>query len=209
MSETKLREHISYFGKSIFDRGLTGGSSGNISVRIDDGFLVTPTNCCFGAIDPARISKLDPNGKHIGGDPPTKEQPMHFAVFEQRRDANAVVHLHSTYCVALSCMKHENVNHIIPPITPYFIMKLGKLAWVPYYPPGDPLLAEAVGKVAANHKAILLANHGPVVSGASLESAVYSMEEFEETAKLVYLLKSHEAQELNQEQVDELKQRYK
>ena len=130
---------------------------------------------------------------------------MHLAIFQQRSGANAVVHLHSTYCVALSCMKHENPDDIIPPITPYFIMKLGKLAWVPYYPPGDPKLAEAVGKVAADHKAILLANHGPVASGASLEGAVYAMEEFEETAKLVFLLKNHAVQPLDQEQIEELR----
>ncbi|MEJ2090298.1 MAG: class II aldolase/adducin family protein, partial [Gammaproteobacteria bacterium] len=144
MNESRLREQITVFGKSLFDRGLTMGSSGNISVRLDDGWLLTPTNSCLGRLDPAAISKLDEAGNLISGDPPSKEGFLHRAVYEERTGAGAIVHLHSTHSVAVSCLPHVNPDNVLPPLTAYYVMRVGTLPLVPYYPPGDRALAEAV-----------------------------------------------------------------
>lgn len=204
-TETKLREEIVLFGKSIFDRGLTGGSSGNISVRLDDGWLLTPTNSCLGRLDPARIAKLDWKGNLISGDPASKEAFLHRAMYEERTGASAVVHLHSSHSTAVSCMHGLNHHDCIPPLTAYYVMKIGRLPLIPYYRPGDPALGEAVRGLAGKHCAVLLANHGPVVSGASLEAAVYATEELEETAKLFLLLRGVPTNTLTPAQIDELK----
>ncbi|MBD3268381.1 aldolase [bacterium] len=204
MNESQLREQMAFFGQSLFDRGLSYGSSGNLSARLDDGFLVTPTNCCLGTLDPARITKIDREGNRLAGDNPTKEQNLHMAIYQENPDAGAVVHLHSTYSVALSCLDHDEGGEIVPTYTPYFIMRLGQPALVPYYPPGDARLAEAVRELAGSYKAILLANHGPVVVEKTLEKAIYAMEEFEASAKLAFLLNGQEAHKLNTAQIEEL-----
>ena len=208
MSESKIRDQIALLGKSLFDRGLTVGSSGNISVKLEDGWLMTPTNSCLGRLDPGTISKLDPDGRHLSGDKPTKETVLHIVMYDERPTARAVVHLHSTYSVAVSCLDNIDPEDVLPAITPYYIMRVGKLPLVPYYPPGDTALAEAVRKLAANHHSVLLANHGTVVAGTSLESAVYATEELEETAKLFFLLHQHKARYLTSEQVAELNARF-
>lgn len=208
MSEAKLREQVCVLGKSMFDRGLTVGSSGNISVRTDDGWLMTPTNSCLGFLDPARLSKVDERGNLISGDKPTKESFLHLAVYAKRPTAGAIVHLHSTHSVAVSCLADVDPVQPIPPITAYYVMKIGDLVLLPYYAPGDMSLANAVGEVAAKHHAILLANHGPVVAGKDLESAVYATEELEETAKLFLLLRGNRLRLLTPEQVAELRARY-
>ena len=208
-AENKLREEIVRFGKSIFDRGLTGGSSGNISVRVDDGWLLTPTNSCLGRLDPARISKLDWTGKLISGDPASKEAFLHRAMYEERKLACAVVHLHSSHSTAVSCMHGLDHHDCIPPLTAYYVMKIGRLPLIPYFRPGDPALGEAVRGLAGKHCAVLLANHGPVVSGTSLEGAVYATEELEETAKLFLLLRGTKVNTLTPEQIDELKTVFK
>lgn len=208
MSEAKLREQVCVLGKSMFDRGLTVGSSGNISVRTDDGWLMTPTNSCLGFLDPARLSKVDERGNLISGDKPTKESFLHLAVYAKRPTAGAIVHLHSTHSVAVSCLADVDLVQPIPPITAYYVMKIGDLVLLPYYAPGDMSLANAVGEVAAKHHAILLANHGPVVAGKDLESAVYATEELEETAKLFLLLRGNRLRLLTPEQVAELRVRY-
>jgi len=205
MTESQLREAISRFGKSMFDRGLTFGSSGNISVRIDDGWLMTPTNASLGNLDPARISKLDDQGNVISGDAPTKEKFLHIAMYEERPKTGAVVHLHSTHSVAVSCLADVNPQDVLPPITAYFVMRIGTLPLVPYYPPGDLNLAKAVREMASKHHAVLLANHGPVVAGGSLESAVYATEELEETAKIFLLLKDQKSKFLTPEHVTALR----
>ena len=205
MMESQVREAISRFGKSMFDRGLTFGSSGNISVRIDDGWLMTPTNASLGNLDPARISKLDDQGNVISGDAPTKEKFLHIAMYEERPKTGAVVHLHSTHSVAVSCLADVNPQDVLPPITAYFVMRIGTLPLVPYYPPGDLNLAKAVREMASKHHAVLLANHGPVVAGGSLESAVYATEELEETAKLFLLLKDQKSKFLKPEHVTALR----
>ena len=204
----KLREEICILGKSMFDRGLTPGSSGNVSARLDDGWLMTPTNSCLGRLDPATISKVDGKGNLISGDKPTKEAFLHLSVYGQRLSAGAIVHLHSTHSVAVSCLADIDPNQPIPPITAYYVMKIGDLVLLPYYPPGDMTLANAVREVAGKHHAILLANHGPVVAGKDLESAVYATEELEETAKLYLLLRGNKLKILSAEQVAELHRKY-
>lgn len=190
MSEIRLREDICRWAASIFDRGLTGGSSGNISVRTEDGgLLVTPTGSSFGTLDPARLSRFDADGNHIDGDGPTKEMPLHTAFYETRNGTGAVVHVHSTHSVALSMLPDIDPDNMLPPMTAYGIMKLGKVALLPFYRPGDPEMGEAVRGIAGKRSAVMLANHGPVIAGKELEAAVYAMEELEETAKLALLLR--------------------
>jgi ribulose-5-phosphate 4-epimerase/fuculose-1-phosphate aldolase len=204
MTESALRERICDVGCSLFDRGLTAGSSGNLSARLDDGFLLTPTNSSLGALDPARLSKLDPEGRPLSGDPPSKEAFLHRAFYLARPQAGAVVHLHSTHAAAVSCLDGLDPADALPPLTPYFVMKIGRLPLVAYHRPGDPRLADVVRGLAARHAAVLLANHGPVVSGASLDEAVNAAEELEETAKLFLLLRGQPVRTLTPEQLREL-----
>jgi ribulose-5-phosphate 4-epimerase/fuculose-1-phosphate aldolase len=208
MSEHKTREAIARLAKSMFDRGLTFGSSGNISVRMDDGWLMTPTGSTMGDLDPARISKLDDGGNLVSGDKPTKESFLHVAMYEERPQTGAVVHLHSTHSVAVSCLDGIDPANVLPPITAYFVMKIGTLPLIPYFPPGDLDLAKAVREMASDHHAVLLANHGPVVAGKSLTDAVYATEELEETAKLFLLLKDRPTRFLTKEQVRALQQKF-
>lgn len=208
MNETQLREAICRFGQSMFERGLTFGSAGNISARLEDGWLMTPTNVSLGRLDPARLSRLDAAGHLVAGDPPTKESFLHRAMYEERPGAGAVVHLHSTHSVAVSCLADLDPADLLPPITAYYVMRVGRLPLVPYYPPGDEGLAEAVRLKAARHSAVLLANHGPVVAGRSLEAAVNAVEELEETARLFLLLQGHRTRWLTDEQVSELRRRF-
>ena len=173
MSETGIREEICRLGRSLFERGLTPGSSGNISVKLDDGgWLVTPTNASLGSLDPARMSRLGPDGRLVSGDAPTKEVPLHTALYQTRGAARAVVHLHSTHSVALSMLPEIDPRAALPPMTPYYLMKCGHTALVPYYRPGDPAVADAIKGLAGKYSSVLLANHGPVVSGDTLEAAV-------------------------------------
>lgn len=208
MNEAKLREQVCLLGKSMFDRGLTVGSSGNLSVRTDDGWLMTPTNSCLGFLDPAKLSKVDAKGNLLSGEKQTKESFLHLSVYEKRPDAGAIVHLHSTHSVAVSCLADVDPRQPIPPITAYYVMKIGNLVLLPYYAPGDMALANAVKEVAAKSHAILLANHGPVVAGKDLESAVYATEELEETAKLYLMLRGNRLRILTPEQVAELHRKY-
>lgn len=187
--ETRLREQICTIASSMFQRGLTSGSSGNISVRLaDGGLLVTPTGSSFGALDPARLSRFDASGRLLSGDPPTKEMPLHSAFYETRgAKAGAVVHLHSTHSVAVSLLEGIDPDNVFRPLTAYSVMRLGKVKLLPYFRPGDPAMGEAVRGLAGRRSAVLLAHHGPVVAGKDLEAAAYAMEELEETAKLTLL----------------------
>lgn len=208
-TEHRLREEIVTFGRSLFARGLSAGSSGNISARLDDGWLLTPTNACLGTLDPARLSRLDDSGRLLSGDPPSKEAFLHRAMYEERAGAGAIVHLHATHSAAVSCMHGLDHDDCLPPLTAYFVMKIGRLPLVPYYRPGDPALADAIRGCARRHCAVLLANHGPVVSGTSLEAAVYATEELEETAKLFLLLRNTPVRALDAAQIDELRRVFK
>jgi ribulose-5-phosphate 4-epimerase/fuculose-1-phosphate aldolase len=205
---TDARESLVAFGKSMFERRLTFGSSGNISVKTDSGWLMSPTNVSLGALDPAKLSKLDAAGTHIAGDAPTKESFLHLAMYRERAGAGAVVHLHSTHSVAVSCLDGIDPADVLPPITAYYVMRVGKLPLIPYFAPGDPTLGDAVGKLAAKHSAILLANHGPVVAGSSLGAAVNAIEELEETARLYLLLHGRPTRYLTPEQVADLRKRF-
>lgn len=208
MNENHLREQIAVLGKSLYDRGLAHGAAGNISVKLADGWLMTPTNSCMGRLDPARISRLDTSGKLLSGDKPSKETFLHIAMYRERTSAAAVVHLHSVHAVAVSCLADIDPLNVFAPITAYAIMQVGRLALVPYYPPGDESLAAAVAKLAGKHHAVLLANHGPVVAGTSLDAAVNAIEELEQTAKLVLLLRGNTVRQLSPEQVAELNRRF-
>ena len=208
MTEVKSRDEIAKLAKSLYERGLTFGSSGNVSVRLDDGWLMTPTGVSMAEIDPGRISKLDVNGQHISGDKPTKETFLHLAMYEQRASAGAIVHLHSSHSVAVSCMANVDPKNVLPPITAYYVMTIGTLPLIPFFPPGDVDLAKAVGEMASDHHAVLLANHGPVVAGKSLRDAVYATEELEETAKLFLMLKGAKTHFLNEEQAQSLRDKF-
>jgi len=209
MSEQALREAIVRWGRSLFERGLTAGSSGNLSARTENGFIATPTNSCLGFLDADRLSTLDGEGRHVDGDLPTKELPLHFAFYRNRPTARAVVHLHSTHATALSCLADVDPTDAIPPITPYVVMRVGKVPVVPYTRPGSPEVAPLIDAVAPNHAAVLLQNHGPVVSGPSLEGAVFAMEELEETARLVLLTRGMKVRLLDASQIADLERNFK
>lgn len=204
-SETKLREEIVRLSKSLFDRGFSVGSAGNISAAVDDGILMTPTNSCLGFLDPAKISKLDRDGNHIAGDKPSKEVFLHRAFYKTRPQTGAVVHLHSTFATALSCLTDVDPQDCIPPLTPYVVMRVGEVRLLPYVKPGDERMGDMIRDLGGRHAAVLLANHGPVVTGRDITSAVYAAEELEETAKLLVLLRDAPKRMLSPENVEELK----
>lgn len=206
MSERELRESIAAHGRSLFARGLSPGTSGNISARVEGGFLMTPTSSSLGSLEPARISRLDAEGDLVDGDPPTKEVWLHLAMYGARPDAQAIVHLHSTHAVAVACQEGVDPADVLPPLTPYYVMRVGRLPLVPYGRPGDDSLAGEVARLARDHHALLLANHGPIVAGPSLDAAASAIEELEETAKLALLLEGRAARQLTPEQVAELRQ---
>ena len=205
----RLREEICRTGQSLFDRGLTSGSTGNISARLPDGgWLMTPTNASMGSLDPARLSLFDASGRLISGDAPTKEAFLHFSMYGERGDAGAVVHLHSSHATAVSILRDIDPQDVLPPLTAYYVMRVGRLPLVPYFAPGDMALADAVRSLAGRHHAMLLANHGPVVAGTTLANAQFATEELEETAKLFLMLQHHAKRMLTPEQVDDLRKRF-
>jgi len=208
MLEARLREEICELGRSLFQRGLTHGSTGNISARCADGWLLTPTGSSLGGLDPGRLSKLDWSGKLLSGDAPSKESFLHLAMYQERERNGAVVHLHATHSVAVSVLEELDPDDLLPPLTAYYVMRIGTLPLVPYYAPGDLALAEAVRGYARRHHALLLANHGPVVGGTSLAAAADAVEELEATAKLYLLLQGRRVRPLTPEQVADIKRRY-
>ena len=208
MKEAQQREQICATARSLFDRGLTHGSTGNISARCEDGWLLTPTGSNLGNLDPARISKLDWTGRLLSGDPPSKENFLHLAMYQERAKSGAVIHLHSLYSVAVSVLADVNPDDVLPPITAYYVMRIGTLPLIPYFAPGDMKLADAVRAMAAKHHAVLLANHGPVVAGSSLAAASDAVEELEATARLHLILQGHKLRPLTDAQCAELRQRY-
>ena len=205
MTETETRALLTALAASLFARGFSVGSAGNISVRLDDGYLITPTNSCLGRLEPPRISRLDSAFRHVGGDKPSKEVFMHRAFYLARPDAGAVVHLHSTHATAIACLAAVGEVAPIPPLTPYFVMRVGRaLPVVAYYRPGDPAMEPAIAAAAGDARAVLLANHGPVVSGRTLTDAVYAAEELEEAARLALLLRTAAPRQLTAPQVEDL-----
>ena len=208
MKEHALREEICDLGRSLFERGLTHGSTGNISARCDDGWLLTPTGSSLGKLDPARLAKLDWQGKSISGDAPSKENFLHLAMYQERERNRAVVHLHATHSVAVSVLEEVDAADALPPLTAYYVMRIGSLPLVPYYAPGDMQLAAAVRALAGKHHAMLLANHGPVVAGTSLAAAADAVEELEATARLYLLLQGRRVRALTGAQVADIRSRY-
>lgn len=203
--ERALRDEICRLAGSLFARGLTAGSSGNLSARLPDGFLATPTNGCLGFLDPDRLSKLDLRGAHVAGDPPTKEVPLHMALYRARPEAGGVVHLHSPYATALSCLADTDPEDAIPPITPYVVMRVGRVPLIPYTRPGSAEVAPLIAAKAREAAAVLLANHGPVVSAKSFRDAVFAAEELEETARIVILTRGMPVRRLTPAQVEALR----
>ncbi len=204
-----MRAEIVKFGALLYGRGLAHGSAGNLSVKLDDGtILVTPTNSSLGFLSPRQISKVSAQGIHLAGDPPSKEAYFHLAVYQERPEASAIVHLHSTHAAALSCLCHEDTSDVLPPLTAYQIMRIGRLPLLPYFRPGDRKLADAVRQIAGGHKAMLLANHGPIVSGKSLQDAVHAYEELEETAKLFFLIGDRPVSRLTCEAIADLNEAF-
>lgn len=204
MTEVQLRDEIARLCRSLFARGFAVGSAGNVSARIDDGLLITPTNSSLGSLDPARISKLDSKGRHVGGDAPSKEIFLHRAFYDSRPATGAVVHLHSTSATAWSCLSDIEPEDCVPPLTPYVVMRVGRVRLIPYTRPGDPDTGEMIRALHGRYAAVLLANHGPVVTGKDLGAAVHAAEELEETAKLLLTTRGLPTRLLSTEQVGEL-----
>ncbi|MGI9473791.1 MAG: 3-oxo-tetronate 4-phosphate decarboxylase [Rubripirellula sp.] len=208
VSEREVREQIVNRSRSLFERRFTHGSTGNVSVRLADGILITPTNSSLGSLDPDRISKVRFTGEHVSGDKPSKEAFLHLAMYRSRPQESAVVHLHSTWSVAVSCLADVDPTNVLPPITAYQVMRVGACPLVPYFAPGDAMLADAVGKQAEHARSMLLANHGPVVAAKTLGAAVASAEELEETAKLFLMLRGLPTKYLDESAVTELRKKY-
>ena len=208
MTEDELRRELVRLGASLFARGFSVGTAGNISVALPDGWLMTPTNSSLGHLDPARIARLDRDWTHIAGDKPSKELPLHRAFYESRPGTGAVVHLHSTHATALSCLDLPDPEDCVPPLTPYVVMRVGRVPLLPYVPPGDPAMADLIHARQGRNAAVLLANHGPVVGGRDLLSAVHAAEELEETAKLAILLRGQPVRALSPGDVAELERRF-
>lgn len=204
MDEAATRDLLVRLSRSLFERGYSVGSAGNISVAVEDGVLITPTNSCLGFLEAGRISKLDRDWNHVSGDKPSKEVFLHRAYYETRPGTGAVVHLHSTYATALSCLPEIDPADCIAPLTPYVVMRVGKVRLLPYVRPGDPAMGALIRELKGECAAVLLANHGPVVTAKDLQGAVYAAEELEETAKLLVLLRDRQPRLLTAAQIDEL-----
>lgn len=209
ISESRARQQMVIQGQSLFERGYTAGGSGNLSLKLPDGLLMTPTGSCLGRLEAEAIAKLDIEGRHISGSKPSKELVLHQAVYAARPKTGAIVHLHSPHAVAVSCLEGLDPGDVLPPLTPYFVMKIGRLPLAPYFPPGDERLARETGKLAKDHSAVLLAHHGTVVSGVDFDGAVQAAEELEETAKLFLMLQGMKYRTLNGQQVAELRKKFK
>lgn len=193
-------EEIIQTARSIFTRGLTHGSTGNISVRTADGILVTPTGSSLGTVAVGDLSLIDDTGAHLAGPKPSKESFLHAAVLRARPHANAVIHTHSNYSAAVSCIRDINTENVLPPLTAYYAMRIGQLPLLPYHAPGDAALEGLAEATAANRHAMLLSNHGPVVAGVTLHAAMDALEELEATAKLFLLLRDIPTRPLTPEQ---------
>lgn len=206
-----LREQLCEFGLSLYQRGLTHGSTGNLSARLPNGqLLVTPTGCSLGRLTPEGLAVINPDGSLDGGPAPTKEVPLHQAFYQSRAaHTGAVVHLHSCYATTLSLLPCDDEDDWLPALTPYGIMQLGQVRLLPYRVPGSPSIAQDIHDLAGRHSAVMLANHGPVVTGKTLEAAVYAAEELEATAKLAYLTRALDPNRLSPAQISELVTQFK
>lgn len=210
MTEQEQKIEMVNLARSLFERGYTVGGAGNLSVRIDENrILVTPTGSSLGRLQAERLSVLDMEGNVLEGDKPSKESIFHLAMYQKNPNCKAIVHLHSTYLTALSCLENLDTENAIKAFTPYYVMRVGKLPVIPYYRPGDSNIARELGERALEGKAFLLANHGVVVTGSDLIDAVDNTEELEETAKLHFILQGQKVRYLTDEEVNDLKNRGK
>lgn len=200
---------MSAYGRRLFSRGYGCGTSGNLSARLDDGrYLMSPTNESLGSLTPDQLCILRASGEHVSGPPPTKEAWLHLAMYRARPADRGIVHLHSTYAVALSCRTDLPADNMLPPLTPYAVMRLGPVARVPYGRPGDAALATTVEALAARHRALLLANHGPIVAAANLDGAWAAAEELEETARLFFILEGRPHGRLGAAEIEDLQRTF-
>jgi ribulose-5-phosphate 4-epimerase/fuculose-1-phosphate aldolase len=204
MDESVLEQLCDVAG-SLYERGYAHGSTGNISVRLGEEFWVTPTGLPLRGLTPARLARLDSGGNRLNENEPSKEHPFHAAVYRRRPEARAVVHLHSTYAVALSCLESFDGDGSLPPLTPYYFMRVAPLAVLPYFRPGSPALAAAVADAAAAHHSMLLRNHGLICAGSTLAEAADRAEELEQTARLHFILRNEKTRPLSPADVAELK----
>ena len=208
-AEQRVAAQIAELGASLFGRSLTFGRTGNLSAKVaDDRILLTPTGVSLGRLDPDALSVIDLDGQHVDGAKPSKEAFLHAAVYRSRPGAGAVVHLHSTHAVAVSCLAGVDPADVLPPLTAYYVMRVGRLPLLPYHAPGDTSLEGLAEKTALDHSSFLVANHGSIVAGTDLAAAADAAEELEETARLFLLLRGHSTRPLTHDQVDDLNRRY-
>jgi 3-dehydro-4-phosphotetronate decarboxylase len=220
MNETQAREEICRVGRSLFERGYVHATAGNISVRLEDGFLITPTDACLGFLDPAKLAKLDMQGQQTSGDKASKTIALHRSIYEASQQhqtklgtaTRCIIHTHSTHCVALTLGPFK--RELLEPITPYFAMKVGHVPHIPYYRPGAPEAAQAVAQAIATYaeqgqliRAVMLSRLGPNVWHDSPAQAMATLEELEETAKLV-VLGAAPIEPLTESQIDELRMQF-
>ncbi len=208
MSETQQRREMVELGRILDRQGLCPGTSGNISVRLPDGLLMSPTNSRLGGLEAEQISRLDAEGRYVAGDRPSKEVVVHQALYDARPLVAAVVHLHAPWSTAVSCLEGLDPANVIPPLTPYYVMRIGRLPLVPYCRPGDQALAAAVGQAARASHALLLAQHGLIVGGRNLADAVANAEELEATARLFLLLQDRPCRVLAADRITELERSF-
>jgi ribulose-5-phosphate 4-epimerase/fuculose-1-phosphate aldolase len=216
MNETQAREEICRVGKSLFDRGYVHATAGNVSVRLNDGFLITPTDACLGFLDPAQLAKVDMQGQQVSGARASKTLALHQRIYESARrfdpGTRCVIHTHSTHCVALTL--HNEQIELLPPLTPYFVMKVGHVPVIPYHRPGDPAAAEVVAQTIGRFgeqgkpiRAVMLSRLGPNVWQDSPMAAMATLEELEETARLA-VFKPQGIEPLTEAQIEELRQSF-
>ncbi|WP_075180650.1 aldolase [Pantoea sp. 1.19] len=206
MTEQQARDEMVRLGASFFQRGYATGSAGNLSLLLEDGtLLATPTGSCLGELQADRLSRVTLQGEWLSGDKPSKEISFHRAIYLNKPACRAIVHLHSLYLTALSCLQGLDTRNCIRPFTPYVVMRVGDVPVVPYYRPGDARLGEDLARLAPDYNAYLLANHGPVVTGSSLREAANNTEELEETARLIFTLGDRPIRYLTEEEVAELR----
>ncbi|HEA3273323.1 TPA: aldolase [Pasteurella multocida] len=210
MTELEQKKEMVNLARSLFERGYSVGGAGNLSVRLDEKrILVTPTGSSLGRLEADNLSVLDMEGNLLSGKKPSKESVFHLAMYHKNPACHAIVHLHSTYLTALSCLEGLNPDNAMKAFTPYYVMRVGKLPVIPYYRPGDTNIARELSERALQSKAFLLANHGVVVTGTDLVDAVDNTEELEETAKLYFLLKGQQVRYLTDDEVKDLEKRGK
>ncbi|MFJ2689855.1 aldolase [Pseudomonas sp. NPDC087336] len=204
-NENALREEICDVGRQLYNRGYTVGSAGNISARLDDGWLITPTDACLGRLDPAALSKVNLAGEWVSGDKPSKTLALHREVYDRNPGVGGVVHTHSTHLVALTLAGVWQQDDILPPLTPYQVMKVGHIPLIAYERPGSPKVAERVAQLANSVRGVMLERLGPVLWESSVSKASYALEELEETARL-WLMSNPKPAPLDQAALDELRE---